>query len=294
MVDSRAARPLAAGAVVLVLAALGACARDGGGDGLSPVTSVVAPGQSRTVVADAAGVATDPLAQPATGSCPEGGGAAASMEGEDGATDAPADEPESNPADDAGGDDATRPPPAIPTAPVIGPSPGDLAITEVMFQPSGPEPEAEWFEIYNLASTPRLLSGLTIQDGFLDVAEVAADPPVVAPPGAYVLLVRDRATATANLLPDASIVYAYGTGLTPDEGIELDDGAYSDLSLWSAGVELADVPYGQWDAEYFGQSIELAQPSLLASDPSNWCLADTPWARGSDDGTPGAASDCGP
>jgi hypothetical protein len=57
---------------------------------------------------------------------------------------------------------------------------------------------------------------------------------------------------------------------------------------------LADVPYGEWDATSSGQSIELADPATAEDDPGDWCLAGTPWSSGSDDGTPGAPSDCGP
>jgi hypothetical protein len=191
---------------------------------------------------------------------------------------------------DTGGDDAVDEPaladPALP-------SPGDLAITEVMLSPSGPEPDSEWFEVYNLASSSRLLGGLTIQDGYGDTQVIASSPPVVVPAGAYALLVRDPAAAMQAFLPPAAIVYAYGAGLAWYEGIELDDGTAGDLSLWQGDTLLADVPYGMWDASWIGQSIELAMPSSDASDPGQWCLAQSPWANGSDDGTPGAASDCG-
>jgi hypothetical protein len=189
------------------------------------------------------------------------------------------------------GDDAGDDPSLADPAP---PSPGELAITEVMLSPSGPEPDSEWFEVHNLASSSRLLSGLTIQDGYGDTQAIASSPPVVVPPGAYALLVRDAAAAMQALVPTAAIVYAYGSGLAWYQGIELDDGAAGDLSLWQGDTLLADVPYGMWDASWIGQSIELATPSSDASDPGRWCLAEAPWANGSDDGTPGAASDCGP
>jgi hypothetical protein len=97
-----------------------------------------------------------------------------------------------------------------------------------------------------------------------------------------------------ELVAASSIVYAYGAGLAGDEGIELDDGSAGDLSLWNGSTLLVDVPYGMWDSSWVGQSIELATPESDASDPGQWCIAQSPWASGSDDGTPGAASDCGP
>jgi hypothetical protein len=190
-------------------------------------------------------------------------------------------------------DDASDAPVATATA-ATSPVPGDLAITEIMLEPSGEEPETEWFEVYNTTATPKTLGGLVIEDGFFDTAVIGHGPEVVVAPFAYAVLARDRAAAIGALVPASSIVYAYGGGVPDDEGIELDADDYGDLSLWSGGTMLAEVPYGNWDAAFIGQSIELADPTTAEDDPSHWCIAQTPWARGSDDGTPGAPSDCGP
>jgi hypothetical protein len=202
--------------------------------------------------------------------------------GSDG-SDEPADS-DSDPPADLSTDDS--PSVALPTL-------GDLAITEVMLSPSGQEPASEWFEVYNLASSSRLLSGLTIQDGFGNTVVVPSAPAVVLPAATYGLFVRDEAAAVQLLLPSAAIVYAYGTGVAPTAGVELDEGSASDLSLWSGGILLADVPYGMWDASWLGQSIELETPQSDSTDPMQWCVAQWPWASGSDDGTPGAPNDCG-
>jgi hypothetical protein len=175
-----------------------------------------------------------------------------------------------------------------------GPSVGDLAITEVMLSPSGPEPQSEWFEVYNLTSGPLVLSGITIEDGYGDTHVIASSPSVVLAPYAYGLLVRDRAGATQSLLPTSAIAYAYGTGVDPDEGIELDAADFGELSLWNGDTLLVDVPYGLWTPPYPGQSLELGNPQSAADDPSKWCFAESPWANGSDDGTPGARTDCVP
>ena len=109
------------------------------------------------------------------------------------------------------------------------------------------------------------------------------------------MLVRDAAAAAQTLLPASSIVYAYGSGLASYEGIELDAGDDGrPVALAAASTLLADVPYGMWDAAWIGQSIELASPTLDASDPGSWCHAESPWTAGSDDGTPGGPSNCGP
>jgi len=178
-------------------------------------------------------------------------------------------------------------------ATAVAPSVGDLVITELMFDPSGPVPEAQWFEIYNLTAMPELLSGLTIQDGWGDTQVIASGAPVIAPPFGYVVLVRDLATAVADAVPGASIVYEYGAGLPSDQGIELAFDVTGDLSIWSGNLQLADVPYGPWGLSSLGQSIELGPLQYAGADQAaSWCLAQSPWAPGSDDGTPGLPNDC--
>jgi hypothetical protein len=173
------------------------------------------------------------------------------------------------------------------------PAVGDLLITEIMFDPAGPVPESQWFEVYNTTASPLLLGGLTIEDGWADTETIASSPPVVAPAYTYVLLARDEQAAIAAGISAASIVYAYGTGLSPDDGIELASDFTGDLSLWNGATELADVPYGTWGLDSEGQSIELGTLETFAeNDPDAWCLAELPWGSGTDDGTPGLPNDC--
>ena len=141
---------------------------------------------------------------------------------------------------------------------------------------------------------PFVQAALTIEDGDGDTDVIASSAAVVVPAATYALLVRDETAAQQAFVPASSIVYAYGAGLASSDGIELDDGTDGDLSLWSGSTLLADVPYGMWDASWVGQSIELETPQSDATNPGKWCVAQSPWVSGSDDGTPGAASDCGP
>jgi hypothetical protein len=173
------------------------------------------------------------------------------------------------------------------------PRPGDVLITEVMFDPSGNQPLAEWFEVYNAAPTPERLDGLTIRDGYPHEQLVAAALPVVVPPQGYAVLVRDRAVAESGQVPSASILYDYGGGLPADQGIILANGAAGDLSLWDGATLLADVPYGPWSLDYYGASIELAALRYEASNQEwAWCAAPNAWGAATDFGTPGAPNDC--
>jgi hypothetical protein len=176
---------------------------------------------------------------------------------------------------------------------VVVPSLGDLLVTEVMFDPSGAQPQSQWFEIHNVARSPELLSGLAIEDQNGTVAVIASSPPVVAPALSYIVLVRDRATALANAIPSGSIVYDYGAGVADDAGVHLASDVTGELSLWQASLELADVPYGLWGMDAPGQSVELGPQQLVGADqPWNWCLASNAWAGASDQGTPGQPNDC--
>jgi hypothetical protein len=175
----------------------------------------------------------------------------------------------------------------------VTPSIGDLVITEIMFDPTGPVPEAQWFEVYNLTGEPEFLNGLTIEDSWGDAQTISSTPPVIAPPFTYVVLVRDMATALSNGIPGGSIVYEYGAGQSSYQGIELASDWTGDLSLWNGGQEIVDVPYGDWGMAYTGDSIELASLQFVGADqPGNWCVAQVAWAAGTDFGTPGLASDC--
>ena len=179
------------------------------------------------------------------------------------------------------------------TPPPSGIAPGDLLVTEVMFDPSGALPESQWFEIYNATDSPVNLDGVAIGDGSGRLHVIASDGGAVVPSQAYVVLVRDWAAALEDSIPLDSIVYEYGAGLSDEEGIQLADDAAGALSLWNAGVEIALVPYGSWDLASIGQSIELAEPIAEGSDQATgWCLAQYPWAIASDYGTPGWPSDC--
>jgi len=310
MLESRASRSAVRAVVVMVSAlavAVAACAGGGEGGGPSQFTSADPPiavsmgGASGGGASadDAASAATAPSSMAMADGCADAADAATlvatagSQEAESPFAPEASDEEASEEAgDDAPESDADED--ASSTGAGLAPVPviGDLVVTEIMFQPSGPEPESEWFEIYNQSSGPVLLSGLTIEDGYLDTQTIPANPAVVAQPGQYLLLVRSLPGAQAALLPSAAIAYAYGTGVPDDEGIELDAGPFGELTLLNGNSVLVDIPYGQWGVQAPGQSIELGTSATTQSDPSGWCIAENPWASGSDDGTPGAPSDC--
>lgn len=188
-------------------------------------------------------------------------------------------------AEDAG---ATK----TPTTPSESkPASGEVVVTEVMYATVAPEPMSEWFEVLNLASSARTLSGLTITDGGGRTHVIGAG--VTLGPGAYGLLVRDKAAAIANDVPASAILYEYGAGLASNAGVLLANGATGGLSLSDGSERLASVPYGGWFTQSGGSSIQRRTTAATASESaSGWCLSVNAWTSGSEKGTPGAANDC--
>ncbi len=178
---------------------------------------------------------------------------------------------------------------------VARPTPGELLITEVMYDPSGTEPDAEWIEVYNAAPTPRLLSGLQLKDGGNRTEAIPADPPFVLAPGQYAVLARDTAAAVAALVPKGTILLEYGAGVAVSRGVLLANGVGGAVWLMDGTTTIAGSLYGGWFNQTTpgGKSVQLKTLSLDASaQQASWCLSSNPWATGSDRGTPGAASDC--
>jgi organic hydroperoxide reductase OsmC/OhrA len=71
-----------------------------------------------------------------------------------------------------------------------------------MYDTSGVEPDGEWFELHNTASSARSLAGLTLVDGGNRTHTIKAGTTIAA--GAYVVFVRNRSVSTTAKVPGAS------------------------------------------------------------------------------------------
>jgi hypothetical protein len=176
----------------------------------------------------------------------------------------------------------------VPDTSVTATKPGqaEILVTEVMFNPSTTEPDTEWLEVYNAATGPRSLNGLTLADGSGHSESIAASPAVVVQPGAYAVLARSKASATAAGVPAAAILYEYAT-------LTLANGSTGLVTLSDGATTIAQSPFGTFGMSVSGESIQLK--TLTYADESksaSWCLSTIPWATGSDKGTPGAAQKC--
>jgi Lamin Tail Domain len=203
------------------------------------------------------------------------------------------------PPKDAGtGKDASlldaAPPPPPPPPGVSKPKAGEVIISELLYDPSGTEPDNEWIELFNTTAADKLLTGLVLTDGGGRTHTIGG-PQVVIPAGAYVLLARSKAAASAAKVSATAILYEYGAGLATTDGILLANGSTGGLTLADGATQIAQAPYGGWFTQTSpgGHSIELkGTTGAQAGVAAGWCLASKTWATGSDQGTPGAASDC--
>lgn len=77
-------------------------------------------------------------------------------------------------------------------------------LTEVLANPNGPEPDAEWVEIYNPSTVPRSLEGYRLHDS----AGMTELPPVLLPAGGFGLVVTTeyKANPGVDVVPDARAV----------------------------------------------------------------------------------------
>ncbi len=179
------------------------------------------------------------------------------------------------------------------SSPTTAVTQGDFVISEVMFDPSGTEPDTEWIELYNTASTAKSLNGLTLKDGAARIHTIASSPTITVQPGAYVVLARDKSAAILEQLSSASIVYEYGAGVSSGQGVSLTNSTTGAIFLMSGTTQIARAEYAGWFSSASGASIQLKTLTYAASNTaSSWCLSSKAWASGSDKGTPGKSSDC--
>jgi len=169
------------------------------------------------------------------------------------------------------------------TAPAVG----DLVLSEIMFDPSGAEPDGEWFELASRAAGPRTIDGLTIKDGASRTHTIRSTR--VIRPGEHLVFVRARATAK---VPAATVAYEYGEALPASEGVSLGNGATGSLALYNKATLLTSAPYGNLALGGMGRTIQRRRLDASDALASSWCASTTRWASASDYGTPGAASDC--
>lgn len=162
-------------------------------------------------------------------------------------------------------------------------APGDLLITEIMYNPSAlSDAEGEWFEVYNNSVKTLNLIDLVIRRGSNnDLHRISSD--LIISPSEYVVL------AISGLATD-NVDYPYGPAISlTNTGYELFINEYG--TDGTDGTVICSVDYSavNFNTGLNGSSLQL-DPSVTnvedARDGLNWCAGTTPYSTG-DNGTPG-------
>ncbi len=169
------------------------------------------------------------------------------------------------------------------------PEVGELVITELMGDPSGPDADREWIEVYNPTDRELSLFGLRLEDnetgGAFDTYQIN-DPDAVIAPGGYAVLIRNTdPTVNGNI---SGGIYYNGGHLkdNPPEGMTI-------LLVRPDGEVITEVHYGTpvtGRSQQLHASLYVGQGSVASSvllDPESWCLGEGSYGEGGQ-GTPGA------
>jgi hypothetical protein len=162
--------------------------------------------------------------------------------------------------------------------PIRAPLPGDLLINEIMANPSAPEADKEWFEVYVVNATD--LNGLGIVGAGSGMTTLSDPTCLEATAGEYLLFaVNGDAAANGGVSPD--FVYAGGLTNTGDT-----------LTLDVAGTAIDSFTYG---ATTDTRSVQLDRQfegmDAASDDPANWCDASSSFGTAGDFGTPRGQND---
>lgn len=165
------------------------------------------------------------------------------------------------------------------------PSPGDLWITEIMYNPDATgDATGEWIEIYNNSNRTINLKGLVIRRGGTTTFHQINSDVLLQTHKYAVLAITASATSNVN--------YVYGTKFSLlNTGMELILTTYGTTGI--NGTTIFSIKYGNISDP--GHSIQLDASivsTAAAEDMSNWCEASQTFSNG-DFGTPGSENeDC--
>ncbi|MBM4396040.1 MAG: thrombospondin type 3 repeat-containing protein [Deltaproteobacteria bacterium] len=172
------------------------------------------------------------------------------------------------------------------------PQPGELAVTEVMLDPSAGS-AGHWIELANVSAAPLDLSGVvvrTIAGGIPSQLVLPGQPRTVVQPGSRVVLAR-----SADPLANGGVTGAI---------------AFADMAVAAAGGSIeAIAPSGKtldlaaWDATWpvpaaasrrslaLSPAVSPGAEAVANDDPRHWCFGRSPWLEdGPDSGSPGLAN----
>jgi hypothetical protein len=160
---------------------------------------------------------------------------------------------------------------------------GELIITEIMKNPNAVnDVDGEWFEVYNTGGSALDLNGWTIKDSNLNPNSFTINTSLTISPDTYLVFGNNGNSSTnGNVIVDWQ--YAGFTLGNSADDIQIFDGNNDliDSVFYDAGITFP-APIGA------SMELILSAYTSTANDlGSNWFTATTPWATGSDLGTPG-------
>ncbi|MCE9580532.1 MAG: lamin tail domain-containing protein [Deltaproteobacteria bacterium] len=170
--------------------------------------------------------------------------------------------------------------------PIVKPGVGDLVISEIMPNPSGDDTKQEWFEAI-------AKKDLDLNELGLDRAGDSTNPNVInsvdclhLAANDYALFARSADTTVNGGLPvvDATFTFSMVTGSAASPGdVRIMDGTtVIDAYAWMGSPAKAAK---QLDPDKLDAVLN------DTDDAATWCTATTPYAAGTDKGTPGAPND---
>ena len=165
------------------------------------------------------------------------------------------------------------------------PQPGELVVTEIMYDPTAvSDASGEWFELHNpSADTAYHLGECAIRIGADGADQAIGD--LTVEPGAWLVLAR-RATENGGLAP--AFVFSAGSLSNSGDTVAILCGPAASRWIVDAVAYAVD---GGWPTAR-GASLSLSAGALSASandEPAAWCVAAAPYGDG-DRGTPGEAN----
>jgi hypothetical protein len=171
-------------------------------------------------------------------------------------------------------------PAGTPRAPVFG----DVVLSEILFDPSGAEPDGEWVEVANVSADPLELRGVVLRDGAGRTHTIGTS--AIVGPGGFAVLARSATACVSGGVPSSAVLYDYGRGVSAQSGVILANGSTGAIFLERGGVTLARAAYGTFGLSSSpGHSFQ-ARTLAVESNPvgASYCSSATP--------TPGAAPNC--
>ena len=176
--------------------------------------------------------------------------------------------------------------------------PGDLIINEIMYNPSGDEPETEWFEVYNNTGGSLDMDGCAFSEESGDIFTIPGGTDLTVASGDYFVFGH-----TDNL--NYSVDYVYGGGSGSFFGLNNSgDGDIITIECPDSGGTLQTIDVvnyddsGEWPSGTDGYAISFGVPSGSSGDydsdndtGSNWGHSTSQIGTTGDYGTPGAIND---